>query len=104
MNSYILNNLPKLTNEKFFDDILNQRISEVKQVLNNCLNTLKSSKVKYLEMNTQLPILNLNINDYFSINSIINPINNNFKNEIYKKYIESLTLIEKVKKIFLWNQ
>ena len=98
MNSYILNNLPKPTNEKFFDDILNQRISEVKQVLNNCLNTLKSSKIKYLEMNTQLPILNLNINDYFSINSIINPINNNFKNEIYKKYIESLTLIEKVKK------
>ena len=98
MNSYILNNLPKPTNEKFFDDILNQRINEIKQVLNNSLNILKSSKVKYLEMNTQLPILNLNINDYFSINSIINPINNNFKNEIYKKYIESLTLIEKVKK------
>jgi hypothetical protein len=74
MNSYILNNLPKPTNEKFFDDILNQRISEAKQTLCNSLNILKLSKDNYLEMNTKLSILKININDFFNINSIINQI------------------------------
>ena len=98
MNSYILNNLPKPTNEKFFDDILNQRINEVKQFINNSLNNLKTSKAKYLEINTQLSIMNIKINDFFNINSIINSKNDFFKNLIYKKYNDSLTLIEKVKK------
>ena len=98
MNSYLLTNLPKPTNEKFFDDILNQRINEVKQTLNNSFNILKISKDNYIEMNTQLSILNIKLNDFFNINSIINLGNNNFKNEIYKKYNELLLLIEKVKR------
>ena len=91
MNSYILSNLPK-SNEKLIDDILNQRINEIKQALNNSVNILQESKAKYIEMDTQLSILNISDNDFFNINSIINLENNTFENEIN----DTLELIEKV--------
>ena len=91
MNSYILSNLPK-SNEKLIDDILNQRINEIKRALNNSVNILQESKAKYIEMDTQLSILNISDNDFFNINSIINLENNTFENEIN----DTLELIEKV--------
>ena len=93
MNSYIISDLPK-PNEKLVDDILSQRINEIKQTLNKSVNILQESKAKYLEMDTQLSILNISNNDFFKINSIINLENNTFENEIN----DSLELIEKVEK------
>ena len=67
--SYILNNLPM--NEKPFDDILNIRINEIKKSQKNIFKNLQNSKNEILNKNKQEVFLQVNSNNFFSINDII---------------------------------
>lgn len=65
--SYIMNNFP--INNEPFNDILNQRINEIKTSYNNLVNEIQNSKNNYLKNSKQVQILNIkNENDYFEVN------------------------------------
>ena len=67
--SYILNNIP--TNEKPFDEIINLRISQIKQSYNGFVNQIISSKNALLQKQYQLNTLKVNEENFFSINDFI---------------------------------
>jgi hypothetical protein len=67
--SYILNNIP--TNEKPFDEILNLRISQIKQSYNGLINQFFASENTVLQRQHQLNTLEVNEEDFFFVNSFI---------------------------------
>ena len=67
--SYILNNIP--TNEKPFDEILNLRISQIKQSYNGLINQIFASENTVLQRQHQLNTLEVNEEDFFFVNSFI---------------------------------
>ena len=67
--SYILNNIP--TNEKPFDEILNLRISQIKQSYNGLINQIFASKSTVLQGQHQLNTLGVNEENFFFVNSFI---------------------------------
>ena len=81
--SYILNNLP--INEKPFDEILNMRINEIKTSYNTLLSTLKNSRNEILDKTKQELKLQVNSNNFFFINNIINEHIQSFTTSITEK-------------------
>jgi len=87
--SYILGNLPM--NEKPFDDILNQRIKEIKNSEENILKELEKSQREILNKTNQEITLQVNAKNFFYVNDIVKSHINDF----------NLVINEKIKKLGL---
>ena len=64
---YILNNI--YNNEEPFNDILNQRINEIKKSYENILTKLVNSKKEYLEKQKHEEIIKVSETNFFDVNS-----------------------------------
>ena len=78
--SYILNNRP--INEYPFNEILNKRTNEIKNLYNNFINKIKASRNYILQKQNQLSIIKTRENDFFNINSFIKTNINNINQQL----------------------
>ena len=93
--TYILSNMP--INDEVFNDILNIRKNEIQESYNNMIDSINNTKNKYLEVDTQMNIIEVNETS-FLMNSKIEKNYDYSQNQIYLKYKELLKNIEKVRK------
>ena len=68
--NYIVSNIP--INDKPFDELLNTRISQIKNIYNNIITKIHNSRNQILSGKTQLSFLNLSESDFFLIKGYIN--------------------------------
>ena len=80
---YILSNLPK--NEKPFDEILNLRISQIKNSNKEILSKIQKSKNEILDKNYQKTFLKITDKNFFLINDIISNHIKVFENTLNTK-------------------
>ena len=96
--SYILNNMPK--NDEPFDEIINLRISQIKQSYNNFINQLQLSKSEMLKGEKQLNYFKVNDNNFFSTNSYLIQNIGKIKQELQVKAEQYASLSNQNNKIY----
>ena len=93
--SYIMNNIP--INDKPFDEILNTRILQIKNVYNDIIRKIQESKNQILSMKAQLTSLKVSETNFFVINNYVNDNVGKIEEEIpfrYAKLYDTSTLVD----------
>ena len=68
--SYIMNNIP--INDKPFDELLNTRIIQIKNIYNNIITKIQESRNQILSRKSQLAFLKVSESNFFLINGYVN--------------------------------
>ena len=82
--NYIVSNIP--VNDKPFDDLLNIRISQIKNIYNNIITKIQTSRNQILLGKTQLTFLKVSESNFFLINNFINDNVDKIDEEIPLRY------------------
>ena len=84
-------------NDKPFDEILNTRILQIKNIYNDIIRKIQESKNQILSMKTQLTSLKVSETNFFVINNYVNDNVEKIEEEIpfrYAKFYDTSTLVD----------
>ena len=93
--SYIMNNIP--INDKPFDEILNTRILQIKNIYNDIITKIQTSKNHILSRKVQLAFLKVSETNFFLINDYINDNVDKIDEELLLRYSKLFDTSNKLK-------
>ena len=94
--SYIINNIP--INDKPFDELLNTRIMQIKNIYNNIITKIQESRNQILSRKAQLAFLKVSESNFFLINGYINDNADKIDEEIKLRTTKVVTTSYKLRK------
>jgi hypothetical protein len=92
--SYIINNIP--INDKPFDELLNTRILQIKNMYNNIITKIQESKNQILSGKNQLTFLKVSETNFFLINDYFNENVDKIDEEIPLRYAKIFDTSDKL--------